>query len=47
MTNDVIIFTQPLKEDSTEGLREYFDVIEISVEYFNICKVVSKMVSYF
>ena len=33
---DVTIFTQPLQADSTEGLREYCDVIEISVEYFDI-----------
>ncbi len=32
----VTIFTQPLQADSTEGLREYCDGIEISVEYFNI-----------
>ena len=26
---DVIIFTQPIQADSTEGLRENYDVIEI------------------
>ena len=30
---DFAIFTQPLQADSTEGLREYGDTIEIFVEY--------------
>ena len=30
---DFPIFTQPLQADSTEGLREYGDTIEIFVEY--------------